>query len=52
MAVDNADLKALSFKLRIESERINPRGETVQVFHRTFKDFVDALDTARTRLAR
>ena len=49
-AVDNPDPKELSFKIRIESERINRKGETVERISRTFQDFIDAYETTKARL--
>ena len=49
-AVDNPDPKNLVFKIRIESERINRKKETVEKTDRTFKDFLDAFETSKARL--
>ena len=50
LAVDNPDPKELVFKIRIEAERINRKGETVEKITRTFQEFIDAFDTTKARL--
>ena len=52
VSVDNADLANLSFKLKIESEYIDHKGERLENVGRTFQSFLEALETGRSRLAR
>lgn len=50
VAVDNPDPENTVLKVKIESERINPKGEKVEDYPRTFRTYLDALETARARL--
>jgi hypothetical protein len=50
VSIYNPDPDDFSFKFRIEAERVNTRGDVVEVIDRTFAAFIDALRTARARL--
>jgi hypothetical protein len=50
--VENADPEHLTFKIKIETHRINSQGDKVDTYSRTFQDFLDAVAEARSRLER
>ena len=50
-AVDNPDLKSLVFEIQIEAERIDPQGRAIEPLPYAFRPFLDALESARSRLA-
>lgn len=50
VAVDNPDPENLRYKFKIESERIDHQGDTVEAHGRTFREFLEALETSRARL--
>ncbi len=50
VAVEDPDPDSMTYKFRIESERIDARGDMIEKIPRTFRDYLDALETTRQRL--
>lgn len=52
VSVGNPDPNELTYRIKIESVRKNRQGEIIEETNRTFKSFLDALETSRARLLR
>jgi len=52
VSADNPDPNALTFRLTIESERIDSHGNVIGDVNRTFKCFIDVVEATRARLVR
>jgi hypothetical protein len=50
VGIDNPEKNNLTFKFRIESERVRNNGAFIKKSTRTFRAFLDALETTRSRV--